>query len=108
MEPPWQLVKAMFLAAAVFLAIAICINLAGCTKPLPPPVPPTDWDGGTATCEAACARLQQLGCPSGKPTPKGAPCVAVCRNVMDSGLIEWNLDCIARAVSCGETDVCAR
>jgi hypothetical protein len=75
---------------------------------MPPPVPPTDADAGAATCETACARLQQLGCPSGKPTPKGAPCLEVCEHVQASGLIEWDLICIARAVSCGETDVCAR
>lgn len=108
MEPPWKLVKVMFLAAAVIMAVAICITLTSCTKPIPPPQPPTDWDAGGATCETACERLQQLGCPAGQPTPKGAPCVQVCRNVMDSGLIEWDLECLARAVTCGSTDRCAR
>ncbi len=108
MEPPWKLVKAMFLAAVVLLAIAICINLSGCTKPLPPPQPPSDWDGGAASCETACERLQLLGCPAGRPTPMGVPCITVCEHVQESGLIEWDLPCVARALTCGATDRCAR
>lgn len=108
MDTIWKVTKVVALAAMVVLAFAIVITLTGCPKPLPPPVPPTDWDGGSATCETACARLQQLGCPAGRPTPKGAPCQAVCENVMSSGLIEWQLDCVARAITCGETDRCAR
>lgn len=109
MAPIWKFTKVAMLAAAVIMAVAFCINLAGCTpKPIPPPQPPTDWDGGAATCETACERLQVLGCPAGKPTPKGAPCVEVCDHVMSSGLIEWDLDCLARAVTCGATDRCAR
>jgi len=106
---PWSKVKLM--AGAVVMAACLAIALSGCPKPIPPPAPPApdaDTDAGAATCAAACARLQQLGCAAGKPTPKGAPCTEVCENVTSSGLLTWDLDCIARAVSCGATDLCAR
>ncbi|MES1205009.1 MAG: hypothetical protein ABUS79_03650 [Pseudomonadota bacterium] len=96
--------------AIALLAVFVLASVA-CPKPLPPPAPPApdaDTDGGPATCASACARLQVLGCPAGAPTPKGAPCVEVCENVQSSGIVSWDLDCIARGVTCGSTDRCTR
>jgi hypothetical protein len=103
---PWSTLKIM--VGAVLMTAAFAIVFLSCTKPLPPPAPPTDVDAGAATCQTACARLQQLGCPAGEPTPKGVPCLEVCLRVQESGLIDWNLDCVARALTCGATDRCAR
>jgi len=110
MEPQWSHVKAVIIAAVLVLGFAIVVTLTGCPRPIPPPVPPTpDADAGAvASCASACARLQQLGCPAGRPTPKGVPCVEVCEDVNSSGLIVWDFDCVARALTCGATDRCAR
>lgn len=103
-------VRSKILIAVGAAVMCACFALAGCPRPIPPPVPTppdADFDGGAATCADACARLQQLGCPAGQPTPRGAPCVEVCENVQQSGVISWDLSCIARAVTCGATDRCA-
>lgn len=97
-------------AVSKILLLLVAVALVGCPRPIPPPTPPApDADASTpATCADACARLRQLGCPAGQTTPKGAPCEEVCENVTSSGLIVWDLDCIARGVTCGSTDRCAR
>jgi len=79
----------------------ILFLLTGCPQP-PRPVPPP----GAATCADVCKRYEALGCPAGKPTPKGAPCVAVCENVQTSGVLKFNLECRVRAASCADADHC--
>jgi len=108
MDTIWKIVKAAILFAAILMAFAIVISLTGCPRPMPPPIPPTDADAGGATCETACARMQQLGCPAGRPTPRGAPCIEVCAAAEASGLISWNVACVTSANTCGASDHCTR
>lgn len=52
-------------------ALLFAIGFAGCA-----PAYSIPQDNGD--CNAACAVLAKWQCPEGKPTPNGAPCVAVC------------------------------
>ena len=91
----------------LILAVAITAS-AGCPRPIPNPAPPRDADAGAASCETACARLYWLGCPAGRPTPRGHTCTEVCARAASSGVIEWDVACIARADTCYETEGCTR
>lgn len=92
-------------AAAVFLIVG-----ATTCRSLPPPAPDpaVDPPAGEADCGAACARASALGCEAAEPTPEGASCEQVCREVQDSGIVRWDLECRASAQSCEETDRCER
>ena len=87
----------------LLLAVALAA-FAGCPRPInPPPNPDASPD-----CVSACARLAALGCRAGQPTPKGRPCTDVCERAASSGVIEWDVACIARAQTCDETEGCTR
>jgi hypothetical protein len=107
-DPLTRTERAIVAVIAFCLTMAALFFIAGCPRPIPPPVPPADVDAGVATCETACARLQAMGCRSGDPTPRGAPCVEVCRNTEESGLVSWGVECVTRAMSCSSADTCAR
>ncbi len=78
----------------------LALFLAGCS--FGPPLPPVSDEG----CAPACAHLAELGCDAGKPTPDGASCESVCRNVQASGLNRINTACIMSAASCGAAEGC--
>lgn len=75
-----------------YLAILACLWLA--CQPIPSPNPPPQPDADAAPpmsppdaaapvltgsqCAQFCAVLDWLGCPEGRPTPKGEPCSDVC------------------------------
>jgi hypothetical protein len=80
---------------------ALLLLLTACPRPAPPGPPP-----GRATCYTMCARAAELDCEFAKPTPNGAACVQVCDNTVESGLIRWNLDCRAGALSCDAMEAC--
>lgn len=63
--------------------------------------------GNEADCSAMCSHLRDLHCPAGDPTPKGAPCEAVCLNTETSGYASENPRCQAKAPSCDAADACA-
>lgn len=84
--------------AVLLLALAVACG------PLPDPVEPP----AVPTCATACARAAELGCPHAKPTPKGATCVEVCKNVQSSGFLRWDLRCRSIAASCAAADECER
>lgn len=94
--------------AITFLALVTGLLVAGCPLPGPPepPGPPPGPHPQGATCVTACAKLNELGCPEGEPTPDGKSCEAVCENVQASGIISWNLDCRSVITECGQTDSC--
>lgn len=87
--------------------IGLLLLLACGCHPLPEPVDPVD-PAPDADCAEVCARMEFLGCESAKPTPEGTPCARVCQDIQDSGLIQWNLNCRAAAVSCEAADNCER
>lgn len=103
----------------LLIAVAAAPWLSGCParEPVPPtpvvdagesPLPPPP-EGGirkAPTCAGWCDRAVELGCPAGKPTPNGSPCVAVCENVQRSGVVSWNLSCRVAATSCAAADAC--
>lgn len=82
-------------AAFILLAALRCA-----TTPAPTPA------AGAATCETACAHLEQLGCSAAKPTPRGATCVEVCRNVEDSMIVDYGEACVTTAPTCAAADAC--
>lgn len=76
-------------------------GLLNCTAPKPKP------DGDfVADCKAVCLRARDLGCAIAKPTANGKHCVEVCENVQGSGIIKWNLECRASAITCEAADAC--
>lgn len=99
-----------FLLAGVFFAGM------GCPHPTPPPVPPTPMQidasvnnavDGPASCATACAHEAALGCPGAHPTARGATCVEVCTNTLDSPIL-WDLHCRSVAPTCAAIDACER
>lgn len=95
----WNTVALALLAAALFW-------LPGC----PPRAP-----NKTKDCTAACQHLGELGCDEAQPTPgrdgivgtaDDGTCVAVCRNVEESGTVRLFSECVATIKSCGEIDGC--
>jgi hypothetical protein len=90
-----------------FLAVMM---FNGCT-------PEPDWDdsGTPDDCEAACERIEELGCEGaeGSPGPDeeygtedDVPCVEVCRNVMVEGGVSLHPACVAAADNCNAVDAC--
>jgi hypothetical protein len=76
-----------------------------------------DWDdsGTPDDCEAACERIEELGCDGaeGSPGPDeeygtkdDVPCVEVCRNVMIEGGVSMHPACVSDAESCEAADAC--
>jgi hypothetical protein len=80
----------------------LVLFVCGCS--IKPPEPPP----GSPTCATACQRLVQLNCDGSKPTPEGATCEDVCKNIQESGLISWDLRCRTNAPSCAAVDNCER
>jgi hypothetical protein len=76
--------------------VVLALLLLGCSHP-PEPRPEPDIvvvvpDAGGA-CDQACARLRELQCPEGNPSPLGTPCETVCLN---AGALVDSV-CVARA-----------
>ncbi len=72
--------------------LLIALALASCSPPIAP-APATP-------CEAACARLAELGCEEAKPSPGGVACLVVCERAASQNV---DLTCggtVARATSC--------
>ncbi len=98
----------MRLLTATIAVVALLLG-PGCPPPPPEPPPPPSPDGGVpATCESMCAHWAELECDVAEPTPGGASCAEVCENVQDSGIIEWDLECRSRVVTCPAIDRCER
>lgn len=92
------------------LALLLVVLAACHTTPAVPvtetPDAQVDDAAPRATCASWCLHALALDCPAAKPTPKGASCVAVCDNVQDSGVVQWNLTCRSTAKSCAAADDC--
>lgn len=91
-----------------FLILALSLAaeaLCGCPPaPVPPPPPPPNLPA----CQRAGMRLLDLGCPAGRPTPKGESFEEVCNKTQASGYAELNPDCLAAIMSCDDVKKCAR
>lgn len=93
------------LVGAVVLAALIAFFASGCGTVKPPgptPLPPAPVDPSGATCETACARIEELGCGGG---PR---CVPACENVQASGVFAYDVGCLTRAQDCAAVDACYR
>jgi hypothetical protein len=78
-----------------------------------PTIPPIPWEDGGAPepeprngCGEMCARLAELGCDAANPTPEGATCLDVCRNVVEQTTVRLNFDCIVASRTCSEAGDC--
>jgi hypothetical protein len=99
----------LFAKASIVLALSLA---DGCSSYSGAIAPPANHNGPLATgtpadCSAMCANLRILHCPAGDPTPKGAPCEAVCENTESSGYASENPRCQAKAASCDAADACS-
>lgn len=85
---------------AGLLFVIWCLPTLAC-RPPKPPAPPTG-----VTCAEVCEQMTKLSCEAAKPTAEGASCLDVCRNIQDSGVVSWNLNCMVAAQSCSAVDAC--
>lgn len=94
-------------ALLALLGVAVILGASNCTRPIPPPVPPTAVDSGApytdagASCVTACENIFALGCQD-----KPARCVAACENVEESGVFAYDVACMTRATSCAAVTAC--
>lgn len=70
------------------IALSMAAFVAACATIDPPEqgsVSNTPWSTASSPdqCDAACARLGQLACPEGMPSPGGHSCVEVCVGAVD-------------------------
>lgn len=87
--------------------IALLLALIVGCQPTPGPSPPEPPPPHVPSCARACARLAELGCKEGKPTPKGATCQEVCEHTEASGYLSLNPGCVERITSCDQVNSCA-
>jgi hypothetical protein len=85
--------------------IAYLWALLLCACPPQPPKPPAP-PPGAASCDDVCRHWAELGCEAAKPTADGVGCAEICRNVQDSTVVHWDLDCRVRAATCAAADSC--
>lgn len=62
-------------------------------------------DPAEPDCAAACDRMELLGCDEAEPTPGGASCVQVCRNVENSP-VTLNPACVVGIQTCEQIESC--
>lgn len=74
--------------------IALAFGLVGCLHNYAPP-PPAD------KVTAMCEHLRALGCESGQPADDGTSCEQLVNHDLTSGLVKFDLDCMARVPDCG-------
>ena len=82
----------------VGIAVFLATSLTGCAWlkclaadcPAPPP---------EENCSAACANMEKLGCPEGKPLPDGTTCEKFCEDTITAGHA-MNSACVATATTC--------
>ena len=86
-------------------ALLLSALLVACPLRNPVPVEP-DYPDSTAagSCEAACKRLSELGCPEGRNSESGASCVNVCGTA--GRLRKLPTSCWANAKSKEEARAC--
>ncbi len=91
------------------LLVALASGCSTYSSIVPPPVNHSGplRAGTDADCAAMCENLRKLHCVAGDPTPKGAPCEAVCQNTESSGYASENPRCQAKASSCETADACS-
>jgi hypothetical protein len=103
----------LFVRVSLFsLAVALLLmGGSGCPQPLPPTPPPgpavadagvVDVPVASSPCERACANLAFLKCPEGLDTA----CVQVCTRTQGSGITDLKPECLAKATSQYEAEVC--
>ena len=95
----------MKLAAVV--SSSILLATFACQQPSVSPAGPhpTPVVVDTDLCDAAEAKLIELGCPEGRPTKRGERFGDVCRELQNAGIFV-NPRCLSTLVTCAGVDVC--
>lgn len=95
------------------IVLTLMVAIAGCPKPPPNPgYPDADAAADARRCHAApaiclyCARMRQIGCDEGKPSPNGASCETVTTNVQAVPYAAMDLVCRTRAGDCKTANAC--
>lgn len=83
-----------WVAPAVFFAAAAVVHCL-------PAVPP----GPMPSCEQACTRLIDLGCPEGAPSSGGVSCLEVCVTAVRAG-VDLEPACVAQAADVASVRRC--
>lgn len=81
------------------------LTLAGCYRDNDPNLPPEELTGdvdASDPCTRACARLEAVGCPEGRPSRGGVTCTSVCGRNADI----LPLACIGKATSVATVRAC--
>ncbi len=72
-----------------------------------PPEPKPPIDPSVVSCADYCRHIRdELHCPQGAPTKKGASCEVVCGNVENSGYVQNARACSMRAQTCAAVSAC--
>lgn len=98
---------------------SLILLVVSCTKQPPPdkpdaPIVVADAGSDAApkpalpACEQACARMAELGCKEGQPTPAGKACKDWLCEAEKAEIIDFSLACLAKIKSCDEIDTACR
>lgn len=85
------------------LAALSVVFVLSCSS-LPPAPPPLRAETSFSTVVAACAKLEEFGCPEAKPLPNGRTCVDVLHEAALDGLV--SPACIASSKSVAGLAAC--
>jgi hypothetical protein len=104
-------IASFFFPFCLLVSVFCLLAVPGCPRPItgPQPIPVSGPDAagrGSATCLDVCANAGKLGCPAAQPTPNGTSCEEVCVNVMQSGIVTFDLACRAEASDCAAFERC--
>lgn len=80
--------------------LLVAIFVSSCSIMCESPAAQVPTEHLISDCEAACNRLQDLGCEEGEPDEDGASCLVICEETQAAGLVDLEPEKIAASESC--------